>query len=127
MAVEFEFRSGPAYLRFQLAWPDPEIPGYLPTTVRVDTGQFRGSFSMNTWVMEWQHLRAAVLSLDQRVGHDADARADFADEARVALAFKLDRRGLLVVLVDVQLTDPDDPGTEGTELRFLIRADQSYL
>jgi hypothetical protein len=118
--IEIEFRQGPVYIRFGLDWPYAEVPGYLRTTVHLDTGEFRGSFRTDTWVAEWQALRAVLAQLDQQVGQDAEGRADFIDEARIALTFKLSRRGALSLWIDIRLS-------EDTELRFWMGDDQSYL
>lgn len=116
-----ELRGGPGYIRFDLGWPYEEIAGYMPTTVAVDSGVFRGGFVTNTWVQEWQALRQTLWDLDQHVGQDAKASTDFSDDVGIALVFSLDRHGHLALQIAIQLHE------RSSTLQYSIDADQTFL
>jgi hypothetical protein len=121
MSLDIELQAGPSYIRFALDWPYAEIPGYLPTAVKVQTQEFRGEFGTSTWVAEWQRLRDVLADLDQQVGQGTEAHCEFSDDARIVLGFEPDPLGHLAVHIAIQIQESD------TRLEFWLHADQTHL
>jgi len=109
-------------LECDFEFAEPDMEGWMQTSIRVQVPAFEGGFGCTIQIEEWEEFIRVLRQLEASIG--TDTRAEWANmEGNVAFRFELHRSGAL----EMQYKFSAQTLASGPTLSGICEADQSFL